>query len=73
MVSTPAAANNPHLTPSAPMPTVSVTTTGLAWVIVSALARISSTQEKLKQKKAHTPIPGAINGKNILKKNRWKL
>lgn len=74
MVSTPAAANSPHLVPSDEViPTVRATTIGLAPVVVTAFAISISTQEKVKVKNAVIPIPGPINGRKIFTKKRGKL
>ncbi|MNC96778.1 hypothetical protein D3C83_142370 [compost metagenome] len=43
---------------------------GLALTDVNVRASSSSTQENMKQKKAATPMPLAINGTSILMKKR---
>ncbi|MNY74190.1 hypothetical protein D3C86_2131550 [compost metagenome] len=43
---------------------------GFAAVVVSVRASRSSTQENMKQKKAATPMPEAINGVKIFRKKR---
>src|SRR6478736_7949967 len=70
MVRTPAAANSPQSIPDAETVRVMVAEIGLAATEVSVRANSSSTQENMKQKKAATPMPLAINGTRILTKNR---
>ena len=73
MVSTPAAASTPQSMPEALTVRVITAEIGLAFTDVSVLASNSSTQLNMKQKKAETPMPERIIGKNILRKNLGKL
>ena len=52
---------------------VMVETMGLALTLVKVLAKSSSTQLNMKQKKAVTPTPALMSGKNTLTKNAGKL
>src|ERR1700730_11448239 len=70
MVKTPAAASNPQSIPAAETVRVMTAEIGLAATDVRGRASSNSTQENIKQKKAATPIPLAINGTRILTKNR---
>jgi len=69
MVKIPAAASTPQSSPEAETVRVMIAEMGLALTAVSVLAKSSSTQENMKQKKAVTPIPEAMLGMNILTKN----
>lgn len=69
IVNMPAAARTPQSNPEAETVLVMVAEIGLALTEVSVLARSSSTQENIKQKKAVTPIPEAILGMKIRTKN----
>ena len=69
MVKVPAAANKPSSYPEVLAVLVIVAAIGLASVAVKVLANKSSTQENMKQKHIVIPIPAAIVGTNILKKN----
>ena len=69
MVNIPAAASTPQSRPDAEAVLVIVAAIDLASTDVRVRLRRSSTQENIKQKKAATPMPGAINGRNIFLKN----
>ena len=73
IVSTPAAASTPQSMPEALIVLVIVTTIGLAVVAVSVLARSSSTQLNIKQKKIVTPIALRLIGRKTRKKKKRKL
>jgi hypothetical protein len=51
---------------------VMVAAIGFAFTAVSVRLSNSSTQENMKQKKAATPMPLAINGMKIFTKKRGK-
>ena len=70
MVSTPAAASRPQSMPAADTVRVITAEIGLAATEVSVRASKSSTHENMKQKKAATPMPLAINGTRIFAKKR---
>ena len=69
IVKTPAAARVAQSIPDADTVRVIVATIGLALTLVKVLASNNSTQLNMKQKKAVTPIPALINGRNMLTKN----
>jgi hypothetical protein len=73
IVSTPAAASTPQSMPEALIVLVIVTTIGLAFVAVRVLARSSSTQLNIKQKKIVTPIALRLIGRKTRKKKKRKL
>jgi primosomal replication protein N len=73
MVNIPAAASNPQSSPDALTVRVIIAAIGLAEVVVRVLAKSSSTQENIKQKKAVTPMPVRISGTKIVRKKRGKL
>ncbi len=70
IVKTPAAAKTPQSMPDAETVRVMIAEIGFAAVVVSVRARRSSTHENIKQKKAATPMPLAINGMKIFTKKR---
>ena len=69
IVKLPAAANKPSSYPEVLEVLVIIAAIGFAIVAVSVLANNNSTQENIKQKNMVIPIPAAIVGMNILKKN----
>ena len=69
IVNVPAAANKPSSYPEVLAVLVIVAAIGFAAVAVNVLANKSSTHENIKQKNIVIPIPAAIVGTNILKKN----
>ena len=71
MVRTPAAASKPQSMPAAEAVRVMMEEMGI--LLVSVRPNSNSTHENMKQKKAATPMPGAISGMKILTKKRGKL